>query len=114
MARKMKNPKLAVLLIFSFLGVVLAHLFLQYKIMEIGISWSYSQNPPNETTLSIYTALSLVLNPLTHLTGYVDSNLIRIKDYWYYVSAVAGAVLWASVILWAFLRIRKRGANKAR
>jgi hypothetical protein len=79
---------------------------------EIGTSWSYSPNPPNEIILSIFMALSHVLNPLTHLTGYVDSNLIRLKDYWYYVSAVAGAFLWASVILWSFLRIRKKRSQQ--
>jgi hypothetical protein len=104
----MKKSKKAVILIPSFLGLIGAHLFLQYKMLEIGTTWSYSKEPPNEIFISIFTAFSYFLNPLVHLAGYVDSELIRIKDHWYYISAVVGAMLWASVILWAGLRLGKK------
>jgi hypothetical protein len=75
--------------------------------IELGTTWSYSSEPPNEIVVSTFTALFYVLSPLIPLAGYIDSEVFRIEDDWYYVSAIAGAFVWASIILWVFRRSRK-------
>jgi len=113
LAEKMKNPPKALITLSWFIVLTMAHLFLQYKMVEIGTAWSYSHNPPSDIVLSLATALSYAVNPLFHMAVYVDGELVRIEDYWYYVSAVLGSMLWASAFLWVGFRFRKSGSNKS-
>ena len=99
-----------------FLALVLGHLFLQYKIMEIGVTWGYREQPPSEIALLTLTGINWILNPLMPIAAYIDHEIFRIRDAWYYISAVAGSFLWAFILIMgsSFLLKKRKAKSSSR
>jgi len=105
-----KDKKYGIAVLIVIVGAII-HCAFQLWLVTYLVNWGYSETPPSDAVLKPVQVLFFILNPLTPAIGYLDCNIIRLRDYWYYLSAIASALLWSSAV--AFLVIHKLTKNTA-
>jgi len=76
-----------------------------YSLFSLLITWGYGNNPPADWVAMLIRSAFLILDPLAFVVGYLDNNWVRLPDCWYYLSEMACAVIWATLIV---LLLQKR------
>ena len=80
--------------------------------MNLFVTWGYSESPPSEKFMMPFHIIDFILNPLIRLVAYLDYNIIRVSDWWYYASAIISALIWSSLIIWLYISKQNKIANQ--
>jgi len=70
--------------------------------------FDYSQ--PEEWVQYITGIAFIFFGPIIFLIPENDANF-GIKDYWYYIGAVVNALLWSSLVMYFFGKVRRLKTN---
>lgn len=95
-----KNQKLLLwLLIFPSMSIV--HYAGAMALLALFLGWGEDVAGPPSVWITAPCEIAFrVMAPFCILVGYLDKHVIRLRDYWYYVSIIVSAVLWWIVISW--------------
>ena len=72
-----------------------------------GIAYQLDYSGASDWLKYPFSFVSFLFAPIPILLGYIDANLFRFQDMWYYIGAIVNAVLWGNIVLYLALKNAK-------
>jgi len=85
--------------------VAAANIVTFYYLFGLAYQLDYTGAP--EWQLNLFSFVFYAVAPIPILLGYIDSNIVRFTDIWYYIGVVVNAVLWSNAVLYLTLKNAK-------
>ena len=102
---KTANRKAIAWWVFLSSLVAAANIVTFYYLFGLAYQLDYTGAP--EWQLNLFSFVFYVVAPIPILLGYIDSNIVRFTDVWYYIGVVVNAILWGNAVLFFSLKNAK-------
>lgn len=99
-----KQRTIALWLFFSSLLAIANFLALVFL---FGMAYQLDYSNASDWLKYPFSFISFLFAPIPILLGYIDSNLFRFQDIWYYIGAIVNAALWGNFVLYLALKNAK-------